>query len=120
MRLALSCTGEYAAYHGGTVEGALAAMNATMARVNGVFNRDLAVQLTIIANNNLVIYTDAATDPYSDADTGVDGDWNTELQSTLTNVIGNANYDIGHLFGATGGGGNAGCIGCVCVNPTSG
>ena len=30
----------------------------------------------------------------------------------------NALYDIGHLFGATGGGGNAGCIGCVCVNPT--
>jgi hypothetical protein len=22
------------------------------------------------------------------------------------------------LFGATGGGGNAGCIGCVCVSPT--
>jgi hypothetical protein len=29
------------------------------------------------------------------------------------------NYDIGHLFGATGGGGNAGCIGCVCVSPTN-
>jgi hypothetical protein len=26
------------------------------------------------------------------------------------------NYDIGHLSGATGGGGNAGCIGCVCVS----
>jgi hypothetical protein len=38
--------------------------------------------------------------------------------SDLTNVIGEANYDIGHLFGATGGGGNAGCIGCVCVSPT--
>jgi subtilisin-like proprotein convertase family protein len=120
LKLALSCTGEYAVYHGGTTAGALAAMNATMARVNGVFNRDLAVQLTIIANNNLVIYTDAAADPYSDADVGVDGDWNLELQTTLTNVIGNANYDIGHLFGATGGGGNAGCIGCVCVNPSPG
>lgn len=118
MRLALSCTGEYTQYFGGTKNNALAAMNATMARVNGVFNRDLAVKLEIIANNTAVIYIDAATDPYSDAKAGVDGAWNLELQNTLTSVIGNANYDIGHLFGATGGGGDAGCIGCVCVDPT--
>lgn len=31
----------------------------------------------------------------------------------------NAAYDIGHMFGASGGGGNAGCIGCVCVDDTS-
>jgi hypothetical protein len=49
--------------------------------------------------------------------TGAAGAW-SQAQTTLTNVIGEANYDIGHLFGATGGGGNAGCIGCVCVSPT--
>ncbi|RVT79772.1 T9SS type A sorting domain-containing protein [Flavobacterium sufflavum] len=119
LRLALSCTGEYAVYHGGTVSLALAAMNATMTRVNGIFSRDLAVKLLIITNNNLVIYTNASTDPYSPSSTGVgdentDGKWGTELQANLTSVIGSANYDIGHLFGATGGGGNAGCIGCVC------
>ncbi|WP_413999879.1 reprolysin-like metallopeptidase [Flavobacterium sp. W1B] len=120
LRLALSCTGEYATYHGGTVAGALAAMNATMTRVNGVFNRDLAVKLQLIANNDLIVYTSAIADPYSDAAKGVDGSWSQELQDNLTNVIGNDNYDIGHLFGASGGGGNAGCIGCVCVNPTIG
>lgn len=132
LKLALSCTGEYAAYHGGTKEAALAAMNATMTRVNGVFNRDLAVQLIIIGNNTNVIYTDATTDPYSDAgsaDLDVEncmsttgdcpGRWNNELQTTLTSQIGEGNYDIGHLFGATGGGGNAGCIGCVCDALTS-
>lgn len=67
LRLALSCTGEYAAFHGGTVQGALAAMNNTMTRVNGIFNRDLAVKLEIIANNNLIVYTNPATDPYSGA-----------------------------------------------------
>lgn len=112
MRLALSCTGEYGAYFGGTVAGALAGMNASMTRVNGVFEKDMALHLNIIANNNLVIYTNAGTDPYSSA-SGID-DWNAQLQATLTSVIGEANYDIGHLFGATGGGGNAGCIGCVC------
>lgn len=119
LRLALSCTGEYAVFHGGTVAGALAAMNATMTRVNGVFNRDLAVKLVLIANNDLVVYTNAATDPYSVAAVGVGtettaGTWGSQLQNNLTTTVGNANYDIGHLFGATGGGGNAGCIGCVC------
>ncbi|WP_268848180.1 reprolysin-like metallopeptidase [Flavobacterium aestivum] len=118
MRLALSCTGEYAAYFGGTVADALAGMNATMTRVNGVFNKDLALKLEIIANNNLIVYTNATTDPYSDATDGANGAWNLELQSTLTSVIGNGGYDIGHLFGASGGGGDAGCIGCVCVNPS--
>ncbi|GAA3752346.1 MULTISPECIES: reprolysin-like metallopeptidase [Flavobacterium] len=122
LRLALSCTGEYAAYFGGTVAGALAGMNATLTRVNGIFGRDLSVKVILIANNNAVIYTDASTDPYSIASVGATGDnpiWMKEVQTTLTNVIGEANYDIGHLFGASGGGGNAGCIGCVCVSPTT-
>ena len=45
------------------------------------------------------------------------GAWNLQLQQTLTSVIGSPNYDIGHMFGQSGGGGNAGCIGCVCVDP---
>jgi subtilisin-like proprotein convertase family protein len=125
MRLALSCTGEYAQYFGGTQNNVLVAMNATMTRVNGVFNRDLAVKLVIIANNTNIIFTDPLTDPYSDADQGVEvvadctgndcpGTWNEEVQKTITSIIGEGNYDIGHLFGASGGGGDAGCIGCVC------
>ncbi|KUJ61461.1 propanediol utilization protein [Flavobacteriaceae bacterium CRH] len=124
LRLALSCTGEYAAYFGGTKAGATAGINATMTRVNGVLNKDLAVELILVANNDNVIYTNSTTDPYSNAGKGTSADtdgndfWSKEVQSTLTNVIGEANYDIGHLFGASGGGGNAGCIGCVCDSPT--
>ncbi len=120
MRLALSCVGEYGAYFGGTVAGALGGMNATMTRVNGVMEKDLALHLNIIANNNLVVFTNAGTDPYSNGATGSGGTWNAELQNTLTSVIGDANYDIGHLFGASGGGGNAGCIGCVCEDGSKG
>ena len=118
LRLALACTGEYTAYFGGITQ-ALAAMNATLTRVNGIFNRDLALHLNLIANNTILLYPNAATDPYSPSSVGANGAWNLELQNDLTAKIGNANYDIGHLFGASGGGGNAGCIGCVCQNPTS-
>jgi chitodextrinase len=120
FRLAMSVTGEYTVYFGGTKALALAAINNTMTRVNGVFEKDFAARMVLIANTDLVIYTSASTDPYSAASTGAGGAWNGELQSTLTSVIGEANYDIGHLFGASGGGGNAGCIGCVCVNGSKG
>lgn len=118
FRLALSCTGEYTAYFGGTKAQALAAMNNTMTRVNGVFEKDFAARMVLIANNDAIIYTNASTDPYSAA-SGMSS-WNSQLQSTLTSVIGEANYDIGHLFGASGGGGNAGCIGCICTNGSKG
>jgi hypothetical protein len=119
MRLAMSVTGEYTQYFGGTVAGALTAINASVTRVNAVFEKDFALHLDV-QNFPAVIYTNPATDPYSPAATGAGGAWNGELQAALTANVGNANYDIGHLFGASGGGGNAGCIGCVCVNPTTG
>ncbi|MFC4815703.1 reprolysin-like metallopeptidase [Flavobacterium sp. GCM10023249] len=118
MRLAQSCTAEYSNYFGATssaqVNLVLAAFNNTLTRCNGVYEKDLALHLNLIANTDSVIYYNATTDPYSPA--GQMNNWNNELQNTLTSVIGDANYDIGHLFGATGGGGNAGCIGCVCNN----
>lgn len=107
FRAAVSCTGEYTQYHGGTVAGALAAINTTMTRVNGIYERDLAIRMVLIGTNNLVVYTNPGTDPYTT-------NYNSELQSTLTSVIGAANYDVGHLFVFAPDGGSAGCIGCVC------
>jgi chitodextrinase len=118
FRLAMSVTGEYTTYFGGTKALALAAINNTMTRVNAIFEKDFAVRMILVANNDAVIYTNASTDPYSASSSM--SNWNAQLQSTLTSVIGEANYDVGHLFGASGGGGNAGCIGCVCVNGSKG
>lgn len=108
-RLALAATGEYTAFHGGTVAGALNAQTTVMNRVNGVYERELAIRMVTIANNNLLIYTDGATDPYTN------NSGSTMLNENITNtdtVIGSANYDIGHVF-STGGGGIAG-LGVVC------
>jgi Metallo-peptidase family M12B Reprolysin-like len=124
MRLAQSCNGEYAAFFGASTAGTaadqaivLAAFNATLTRCNGVYEKDLALHLNLISNTTAVIFYNPATDPYSTVTppnyTQL-GDWNAQLQTTLTNIIGAANYDIGHMFGSVGGGGNAGCIGCVC------
>ncbi|WP_299883825.1 reprolysin-like metallopeptidase [uncultured Lacinutrix sp.] len=113
-RIAVSTTGEYTAYHGGTKAQALAAINTTMTRVNGIFENDFNVTMVLIANTDDVIYTNGNSDPYSN------GSFNGQLQTTLTNNIGEANYDIGHLFARASNNGNAGCIGCVCVNGSKG
>jgi chitodextrinase len=116
FRLAVSCTGEYANYFGGTKALALAGIVNTMTRVNGIFERDFGLRLVLIANNENVLYTNPTTDPYTDSPTY----WGQQVQSTLTNVIGEANYDIGHLFGGTTAGGNANCRGCICVDGLKG
>ena len=42
------------------------------------------------------------------------GNFGSELQRTLDDVLGDENYDIGHLFDYGEPNGDAGCIGCVC------
>lgn len=119
LRLAQSCNAEYSnwfgAFSSADVALVLAAYNATLTRCNGVYEKDLALHLNLISNTTDVIYYNPSTDPYTTLSS-----WNKQLQTTLTNVIGEANYDIGHMFGASGGGGNAGCIGCVCVDGSKG
>ena len=118
LRLAMSVTGEYTNYFGG-VGGALTQINATLSRVNGVFEREFNIHVNAINAPNL-IFADAATDPYSTSDFMCK--WNYELMNTLHGGaygVTDESFDIGHLFGATGGGGNAGCIGCIGSNDIS-
>ncbi|WP_298484792.1 reprolysin-like metallopeptidase [uncultured Maribacter sp.] len=112
-RLAVSTTGEYTTFHGGTVTDALAAINATVTRLNQVFETDLAITLELVSNTDEVIYTDPETDPY-------DGNLNTQTQSTLSSIIEEENYDIGHLFHLDAANGNAGSIGSVCQDGKKG
>lgn len=106
-RLALAATGEYSvavcAPNPVAVACALDAMVVSMNRVDGVYEREVAIRMVLVANDNLVVYTNGATDPYTN------GNGSTMLgqnQTNLNAVIGTANYDIGHVF-STGGGGVA-------------
>jgi hypothetical protein len=105
-RLALAADAEYTQFHGGTVAGAQAAMVTTMNRVNGIYEQDVAVRMTMV-DNTAIVFTDAGTDPYNNDSGDLDAN-----QTTIDDLIGTDNYDIGHLFG-TGGGGIAG-LGVVC------
>ncbi|MGK0388842.1 MAG: hypothetical protein ACI94Y_001574 [Maribacter sp.] len=118
-RLAQSCTGEYAQYHIGQAGGSTgtnagdkaivqSAMNVTMNRVNGVYELDLGITMQFIANNDLIIYLNGNSDPWTN-------EWNTKTAQTIDSQIGVNNYDIGHNFNNTGGG-NAGCLTCVCTS----
>ena len=109
-RLALSATAEYTIFHGGTVAQAAAAQVVTMNRVNGVYEKDIAITMVIIPNNNSLIYTTAASDPYTN---GTPGTMINQNQTNVDAVIGSSNYDIGHVFG-TNSGGLAG-LGVVCT-----
>jgi len=107
-RLAVACTGEYAQAPGiaaGTNAAILhAAIVTTVNRVVGVYEKEIAVRLVLIANNNIIEFLNAATDPFS-------GNNNAnvlinESQTVIDANIGSANYDFGHTF-STGGGGLA-------------
>jgi len=67
-RIAIAATGEYTAKHGGTVAGAMSAIATTINRVNQVFEQDLGIHLSLVENNDKLIYVDANTDPYFGSD----------------------------------------------------
>ncbi|WP_417786094.1 reprolysin-like metallopeptidase [Tenacibaculum sp.] len=121
-RMAIACTGEYAQFHinnQGVSSSAsdaekkaavLSAMNTTITRVNAVYERDLAVRMVIVDNNDALIFLDANTDGLTNDSAGTLID---ESQEKCDNIIGDANYDIGHTF-STGAGGLA-QLNSVCV-----
>ena len=109
-RLALAADGEYTNVfrQAGDTDAqartrAFEQMTLIMNRVNGVYEREFAIRMRFIDRQDEIIYTDPATDPYSN---NSPNSLLTENASNLATVIGNANFDIGHVF-TTGGGGIA-------------
>jgi subtilisin-like proprotein convertase family protein len=110
-RLAVAATGEYTQFHGGTAAAGMAAIVTAINRVTGILESELAIRLVLVANNQLLVYTNANTDPYSNNNAN---SLLTQNQSTIDSVIGSANYDLGHVFSTAGGG--LALLGGVCVS----
>ncbi len=115
-RVAVAATGEYTAFFGGTVPAGVAAITTSINRITGVYENDLSVRMILIANESSIVYTNPATDPYTNNNGGT---MLNENQNNLDNVIGPANYDIGHVYSTGNFGGIAGLT-VVCVNGQKG
>jgi Metallo-peptidase family M12B Reprolysin-like len=107
-RIAFATTGEYAKYHDASASAnnkalVLAEIVNVTNRVTGVYERDLGIRLQLVDNTDALIYTNASTDPY--ANNNGDAMLGQNI-ATLKKVLGNANFDIGHVL-STGGGGIA-------------
>ncbi|MBP7149261.1 MAG: hypothetical protein KBD01_17160 [Acidobacteria bacterium] len=92
----------------------MSVIQSTLNRVNQVLERDGPVRLLLVANNDRIVYTDPATDPYDT--TQADASLQQQFQDNINAVLGTTSYSFGHTFHwqAAGYRGNAGAIGTVC------
>ncbi|HHQ4686827.1 reprolysin-like metallopeptidase [Aeromonas veronii] len=115
--IAISTTGEFTRYHGGSKVLTLAAITTLLSRINQVYQRDVGAEFVLASGNDNLIFTDPASDPFANDDT--DADTNIGVQADYfvnKGLIGN--FDIGHVLN-TGGGGLAG-LAVLCTNQKSG
>ncbi len=123
-RVALATTGEYTAAYANPptdptgVTGALATLNTLVTTVNGVYLNEIGIQLQLIANNNLLIFTNAVTDGYTNG-AGNQNTMAAENQGIVDGIIGGGNYDISRAYGTRPLGGASGVslqLGNACNN----
>ncbi len=126
-RLALVSDPTYAAYFG--TENVLAEKVTLMARVNQVYNDDLAINLVLVDATESLNFDTAAKATEKDGPCGHAACWTVDLdspdyvegqlgycdvgtlqrnQTVLGQLVGASNYDIGHVALGTNGGGIAG------------
>jgi hypothetical protein len=106
---AVACTGEFGAHvsalagHAPNREDPLAAIVTLANRATAIYEVDVACRFVLVANNDQIIYFDPASDPYPDSCDGTggadcSGPYLAPNIANLSSVIGNANFDLGHLI----------------------
>lgn len=109
FRLAVSASYSYYDFFNKSREQTMAAIISTVNRVNMIFERDLAIRLVLVADNDSLIVTDANSELFTRSSLA-----GQDNQGFTDGVIGSDNYDIGHVFIGDGGGGAVDLLGSVC------
>ncbi|TDM00256.1 MAG: hypothetical protein C4K58_03260 [Flavobacteriaceae bacterium] len=110
-KIAIATNGEYAQYHGGTLESTLGAIQETLTRVNSIYNSQLAIGFTLIEQNESLIFLDPATDPFTQGTLLA-----SQMHTLTSNSLPLGSFDLAHLFAMGEADGNATNIGTVCTN----
>ncbi|ASZ12304.1 reprolysin-like metallopeptidase [Chitinophaga sp. MD30] len=121
FRLALAATGEYGLFFLDGTETTdqerklkvMTALHTMVTRMNGIYERDFGVRMLMVANSDKIAFFDPAKDPWT-------GDLYYRTQYVCDSLIGNDNYDVGHVVSQGGSGGVAGGIGAVCLRGVKG
>lgn len=109
-RLALSCTEEFSTYYVNSLgltsatdtvkkDAILNVMNDFMTRVNGVYETELSLTMTLISNNRDVIFLQDSFLTNETIATLIN-----ESQTFINAFAGSGNYDIGHMLSTSGSG----------------
>ena len=95
--LVLTNTGEFAQQVGGSKEEVLAAFNTAVSTVNAIFEREVAVQLNLLAVSESLVFLDPDGDPFSDSDEGT-GLLDQVIGAFQQQGVPSAAYDLGHVM----------------------
>lgn len=95
-RLAVATTGEFGRKNGLNKDQVLSRMADLLARLNFIYEYELAVTFELIPNNEIIVYMDGETDPYDNQ--GLGRGILAQNPAVLDSVIGNENFDVGHVL----------------------
>ncbi|CAL2112416.1 conserved protein of unknown function precursor containing a type A C-terminal secretion signal. Probable M12B family metalloprotease [Tenacibaculum sp. 190130A14a] len=126
-RFAIATTAEFSQFYinqanvsNGTVQqkkaAVIAGLNATLTIINAVYERDLSVRFELVANNDALIFLDTNTDGFTHDNSSA---LVNEAHGVISNTIGNANFDIGHVVDLSNRGGFGG-LGVLCNDSRKG